>query len=202
MLICNDLRFERGTFSITVNLSLGVGERVALVAPSGQGKSTLLEGLGGLIPPQSGDLLWGGVNMTHVPAPKRPMALVFQGGNVFEHLSPLQNCALVGAKAHESLPLLERVGLLEVASRLCAALSGGQRQRAGIVRAFLQKKPFMLLDEPFSALDTASRTLCYEVIKASPHMGFLFATHDPRDIEALATRILTIKEGYVVEKAP
>ena len=202
MLICKDLRFERGAFSITANFTLDVGERVALVAPSGAGKSTLLEGLGGLIPRQSGDFFWGTHDITHAIPPARPMALVFQDGNVFEHLSPVQNCALVGVKPRETLSFLERVGLLEVASRPCAALSGGQRQRAGIVRAFLQKKPFMLLDEPFSALDTASRTLCYEVIKASPHMGFLFATHDPRDIEAMATRILTIKDGYVIETAP
>ena len=197
MLTCKNLRLKRGDFSLEVTLDLEAGERVALMAPSGEGKSTLIEGLAGLLEAQSGVLLSGTQDITQVAPHKRPLAVLFQEGNLFDHLSAIGNCALVGAKKHESLPLLERVGLLDVANKPAAQLSGGQRQRASLVRALMQKKPYLILDEPFSALDSQSRALCYALLKEKSDMGILFATHDPRDTDSLATRTLTLREGRI-----
>ncbi|MBA4117933.1 MAG: thiamine ABC transporter ATP-binding protein [Candidatus Puniceispirillum sp.] len=197
MLTCKNLRFKRGDFSLEITLDLKVGERVALMAPSGEGKSTLIEGLTGLLEAQSGALLSGAQDITQVAPHKRPLAILFQDGNLFDHLSSLENCTLVGAGKDEALSLLEKVGLGEIAQRPAAQLSGGQRQRASLVRALLQKKPYLILDEPFSALDSDSRALCYALLKERNAIGILFATHDPRDVEALATRTLILRDGRI-----
>ena len=134
------------------------GARAAVMGPSGAGKSTLLEALAGFVPAE-GRMEWDGAPLSGPPG-ARPVAMLFQDGNLFPHLSVRRNAGL-GIRPDGRLgradrarvdEALGRVGLSGMEDRLPAALSGGQRGRAALARALLMRRPLLLLDEPFAAL--------------------------------------------------
>jgi len=144
---------------------LGAGDLMAIVGASGLGKSTLLNVLCGLLPATGGEVRWQDRNVLNQPVHRRPFGILFQSHNLFEHLSIEVNLALgihPSGRLHEAdrervLTAARRFDIANLLDRTPDQLSGGQQQRAALARVFLQRKPILLLDEPFSSLDPALR---------------------------------------------
>jgi len=197
-----------------VDFEVEQGESVALLGRSGSGKTTLLHVLGGLVGPTSGDVLWQGEPLSSLDAAARGalrahgLAYVFQGGNLFPHLTALENVAfatLVNGQAEAALApsaLLELVGLARKADHLPGELSGGEAQRVAIARALAQAPLLLLCDEPTGHLDsdTGERTLdLIEALQREFGFALVVATHDV-DIAARLPRHVELHDGHVVQQ--
>lgn len=193
------------------------GEKVVIVGPSGSGKSTLLRCLNLLEAPSSGQIIFEGEDITSpkcdINKVRRKMGMVFQKFNLFPHLTVLENITLAPTKLKlktseqakkDALVLLKRVGLESKASAYPSQLSGGQQQRIAIVRALAMNPDVMLFDEPTSALDPEMVDEVLNVMKelASTGMTMFVVTHEMGFAKEVATRILFVHEGKVIEDAP
>lgn len=165
MIELNQINYQYDDFKMHFNMQIAAQEKVVIVGPSGAGKSTLLSLVAGFIFPSSGQIILNNQNMTQTLPGKRPVSMLFQNNNLFDHLTVEQNIAL-GIKPSLKLTtfekqniadMLAKVGLLGFNERYPNQLSGGQRQRVALARCLIQHRPILLLDEPFSALDQALR---------------------------------------------
>lgn len=192
------------------DFSIPCGCRTALIGPNGSGKSTLLRVLAGLVPPQAGEVLVAGAP----PALGRSrIAYLSQRPRLTEGFPLLlRRLVQMGTYAHHGWfeechhgddavgRALAQLGLTELADRPAHALSGGQLQRALIARAFVQGAEVLLLDEPYAALDAASREIIERFLFDQGHaFTVLMATHDPADL-ARFDRILELRGGAVLTK--
>ncbi len=157
-----------------LHIDIAEGEFISLIGPSGSGKTTTLRIIAGLESPTAGSVLVNGQDITTLLPNQRDFAMVFQHFALFPHLDVFQNVAyglrIRGMKKAETerqvLPMLERVGLRELAHRNVGELSGGQRQRVGIARALIVKPRLLLLDEPTGSLDTKLKLAMQTELKA------------------------------------
>lgn len=195
-----------------VSLTVGTGELVALLGPSGCGKTTLLRIIAGLEKPDAGDVLCDGLSSAQLPPGENRIGFVFQHYALFQHMSVFENIAF-GLRARprrERLPedeirrrvngLLELIQLDWIAKRLPAELSGGQRQRVALARALAVQPRFLLLDEPFGALDAKVRLeLRHWLRERHADLGVttLFVTHDQEEAMDVANRLVVIRDGQV-----
>lgn len=192
------------------DFSIPCGCRTALIGPNGSGKSTLLRVLAGLVRPQSGEILVAGAP----PAPGRSrIAYLAQRPQLTEGFPLLvRRLVQMGTYAHHGWfeecrhgedavdEALARLGLTELADRPVHALSGGQLQRALLARALVQGAEVLLLDEPYAALDAASREIVERFLFEQGHaFTVVMATHDPADL-ARFDRILEIRGGAVTTR--
>ncbi|MBI4483827.1 MAG: amino acid ABC transporter ATP-binding protein [Acidobacteria bacterium] len=213
-----------------VNLRVDQGEAVALIGPSGGGKSTLLRCINGLESFQGGEIrvqefvLRGGAAAAGGPSPNRLQAdllrqvrlrvgLVFQAFHLFPHLSILDNVALgprevLGLKGKEAeeraRTLLHRMGLADHAFDSPRSLSGGQQQRVAIARALAMEPRALLFDEPTSSLDPE---LVGEVLKVMAELvadgyALLIVTHHMPFAQRVAQRVAVLDEGTILEEGP
>jgi polar amino acid transport system ATP-binding protein len=199
-----------------VSLSVNRGEMKVLIGPSGGGKSTFLQCLNYLIVPDSGELKLGGKTVNpgskkELYALRERVGMIFQDFNLFDHLTALENVsiALVRVKKmskreakERAIMELERVGLSRRSGLYPAQLSGGQKQRVAIARALAMDPEVILLDEPTSALDPELVGEVLAVIRelASGGMTMLLATHQMDFARALATEILFMEQGSIIER--
>jgi thiamine transport system ATP-binding protein len=205
------LRLERlsvvlGTFHLAADLSVARGARVAVIGPSGGGKSTLLGAIGGFIDPNKGKVLWEGADLTALPPGERPVTTLFQDANLFPHLTVAQNVGL-GIAPRLSLSVvdrrrvdavLERVGLAGLGARRPRELSGGQQSRAALARALLRARPLFLLDEPFAALGPALRAEMLDLVAevlAQTGATLLMVSHFPADALRLCPETIVVVDG-------
>ncbi|HEX5533936.1 MAG TPA: ABC transporter ATP-binding protein [Actinomycetales bacterium] len=196
-----------------LDLDLAPGEMVVLLGPSGCGKTTALRILAGLDVADSGSVLVNGKDITHVPANKRGMGMVFQAYSLFPHLTVAENVAF-GLKlrgddrrkrAARAGEMLELVGLSEHGNRYASQLSGGQQQRVALARALAIEPAVLLLDEPLSALDAKVRVqLRDEIRRVQLEVGTttLFVTHDQEEALAVADRVGVMNNGRLDQVAP
>lgn len=193
------------------------GEKVVIIGPSGSGKSTLLRCLNLLEKPTSGQIIFEGQDITspkcNINKMRRKMGMVFQKFNLFPHLTVMQNITLAPVKlkvksqkeAEEiALDLLKKVGLEDKKDFYPSQLSGGQQQRIAIVRALAMNPDVMLFDEPTSALDPEMVGEVLAVMKglASTGMTMFVVTHEMNFAREVATRILFVHEGKIIEDKP
>ncbi|WP_105383214.1 ABC transporter ATP-binding protein [Neorhizobium alkalisoli] len=191
-----------------VNLSVAAGSRTAIVGPSGCGKTTLLRLVAGFDEPDGGTIAFDGETLAdasgQVPAHKRGIGIVAQDGCLFPHLTIAQNIGF-GMEAERSVKeakaaeLMDMVGLdRAMLSRKPDQLSGGQQQRVALARALARSPRLMLLDEPFSALDTglrtATRKAVTEVLTAAG-ITTLLVTHDQAEALAFADQVAVMRAG-------
>jgi len=188
-----------------VGLMIPAGELVCLLGPSGCGKTTLLRLAGGLEKVQQGTITIDGVTVAngeiHLNPEQRRIGLMFQDYALFPHLSIIENVTfgLIGMAADKAraraMDMLDQVGMTSHAAKYPHMLSGGQQQRVALARALAPEPKLLLLDEPFSGLDTNMRQMIREetlnVLKQSG-VATLMVTHDPEEAMFMADRVKII----------
>ena len=211
------IRKRFGATEVLRGIDLVVAERelVFLIGPSGSGKSTLLRCCNRLEEPSGGSLRFAGTDLldprTDINAARRQIAMVFQGFNLYPHLTALGNVTLalrhVLRKARVEADaigraMLERVGLAEKARAYPAELSGGQQQRVAIARALALEPRIILMDEPTSALDPELVESVLAVVRSLREAGMtmVIASHEMRFARDAADRVLFLDAGLVVEE--
>ena len=208
MLELDGLRLRLGAFTLEADMRVAPGGIVALMGASGSGKSTLLSAVAGFLAPEGGRVRIDGVDVTERAPGDRPVSILFQDQNLFPHLTVAQNAGLglrpdlrlSRAQVAARDAALARVGLDGMGARLPRDLSGGQQSRAALARALLRARPWLLLDEPFSALGPALRREMLTLLRdtaAGEGMSVLMVTHDPDDARAFAGRTAFVAEGRV-----
>lgn len=195
-----------------IDLHIDAGSVVALLGPSGCGKSTLLRLLAGLTHPAQGEIHFGDRLVAKagwsLPPEARDIGMVFQDYALWPHMTVAQNVAFplkmrnVRRQECDSrvAQALARVGLSELADRKPAGLSGGQQQRVALARAIVAEPRVLLFDEPLSNLDSELReSLCLEMATLLRQLGTtaVYVTHDRREAEILADRIVHLSAGSV-----
>jgi sulfate transport system ATP-binding protein len=211
-----DVNKTFGAFQALKNVSLEIpdGELVALLGPSGGGKTTLLRSIAGLETPDSGQILFGGRDATESKPQDRGVGFVFQHYALFRHMTVFENIAFglrVKPKAERPADdeirtrvneLLKLIQLDWIADRFPDQLSGGQRQRVALARALAPRPTFLLLDEPFGALDTKVRKELRRWLRQlhdEMKMTSVFVTHDQEEALELADRVVVMMEGRVAQ---
>ena len=190
-----------------IDLEVKDGEMIAVLGPSGSGKTTLLRVAAGLERPMSGDVLLDGTSVLDVPPERRDLTVMFQKPHLFPHLSVLDNVAFADRLRRRSRTesraaaqrYLDLVQLGDLGRRRPRQLSGGQEQRVALARALAASRRVMLLDEPFSALDTNLRTSMHQLlgeVRAALDPTIVIVTHD-LDEAGLAERVAVLIEGRI-----
>ena len=196
---------------LDVAFSVAPGELVALVGHSGSGKTTILRAIAGLWQPDEARVTVAGAvwldsaAKVALPAHRRHVGVVFQNYALFPHMTAAGNvmAAMDRADRAEALRLLDLVNLHGFADRKPAQLSGGQQQRVALARALARKPAALLLDEPFSAVDRATRERLHaEILALRAHlaMPMILVTHDMNEAQLLADRMVVIERGRVVRE--
>ena len=198
-----------------VDLQIHQGEALAIIGPSGGGKSTFLRCLNLLETPDSGDVIFEGQKInqkgTDVDKYRQKMGMVFQHFNVFPHMTVQQNITLAPVLLKKKTPaeadqkalyLLDRIGLLDKKDEYPRKLSGGQKQRLAIVRALAMEPDVMLFDEPTSALDPEMVGEVLSVIRTLVKDGMttVIVTHEMGFAREVSDRIIFISDGQIVEQ--
>ena len=220
ILQCQQLtkRYDQGGLDVDVlkgvNLTIGIGERVAIMGASGSGKSTLLHLLGGLEKASGGEVVLDGVNINHVSAAKlaklrnKSLGFIYQSHHLLGEFTVLENVAmplLIGGISVKqarirAIELLQRVGLGHRVEHKPGELSGGERQRAAVARALINKPSLILADEPTGNLDSKTADQVDQLmleLNQELNVSFLVVTHD-HDLAARMGKVLHMEDGLIV----
>lgn len=220
ILQCRQLtkRYDQGGLDVEVlkgvDLTIGVGERVAIMGASGSGKSTLLHLLGGLEKASGGEVVLDGVNINQVNAGKlarlrnKSLGFIYQSHHLLGEFTVLENVAmplLIGGESVSqarvrAAELLQRVGLGHRIEHKPGELSGGERQRAAVARALINKPCLVLADEPTGNLDSKTANQVYQLmleLNQELNVCFLVVTHD-HDLAARMGKVLHMEDGLIV----
>lgn len=211
---------ERHTVLDHLTLDVTFPHVLALLGPSGGGKSTLLRVIAGLERPDVGAVRMDGVMVPLKDSKehalreyRRTLGVVFQAYNLFPHMTALRNVVLPltavhglddDAATHRAVEVMERLGLASHRDKMPSQLSGGQRQRVAIARALAAKPRFLLFDEPTSALDPEMTAEVLELIAELRESGtpMLLVTHVMGFARKIADQVAFLAEGRVLEQGP
>ncbi len=202
-----------GEFNFECNVKNDKNELISIFGPSGSGKSTLLKMIAGLENADSGYIKIGGETWfdkeggIDLRPQKRKVGFVFQEFTLFPNMSVIENITFAQSEKNlkKAKELLELTELTELMSSYPVTLSGGQKQRVAIARAIAREPEILLLDEPFSALDTTVKRKLHEEIlrlKSALNMPILFVSHDKEEVFRLSDKVATVKEGKVSSILP
>ncbi len=197
MLEIDELVIRRGHWQQRYQLNVPAGTLLTIQGRSGAGKSALLAAIAGFEPVAAGDIRWQGHSLLGMPVEQRPVSMLFQAHNLFEHISVLRNLqlGLVFADPQARRRAIEMAAeALEIQAylgKMPAELSGGQRQRVALLRTLLRPESLVLLDEPFAELDAYTRELAADWVKAvgkAQHKTILLVTHQDEDVARISDR--------------
>ncbi|MFO1328838.1 MAG: ABC transporter ATP-binding protein [Rubrivivax sp.] len=208
-----DLNFRHpggkaGIFDLSLQIERG--EMVVCIGPSGCGKTTLLKLIAGFLKPERGSVSFSGQDLTQAGVAARGCGIVFQSYALFPHMRVWENVAYplrvrgvgLAQRRKRADEMLDRVGLSDMAERLPAQLSGGQQQRVALARALAFEPRALLLDEPLSALDAATRVAMRDEVRRIQKLhdiATLLITHDQDEALSLADRVAVLKDGRLVQ---
>lgn len=188
-----------------VTFTIPAGKYGVVIGPAGSGKTTLLETIAGIVPAGGGALRLHGRDALGVPPESRAIGLVYQHGYLFPHLSVEENVGYGAADSATVDEVVRRFGIAELRGRDVVSLSGGERQLVAIARALARRPDFLLLDEPFSALDPRRRELTRREVRAIHRdWGFtvLQVTHDFTEAGLLGDVAILLDRGRVLQYGP
>ena len=206
-------KYKKGQFLLNdVNMICNQGEVICLLGPSGCGKSTILKLIAGLEDLRHGSIYINNnlvVNSSFcIPTEKRNVGLIFQHPSLFPHQTVIENVMFAVKdsskvqKFNIALDILQSVNMIAYKDMYPDMLSGGQQQLVTIARAIAQKPEIILLDEPFSSLDTALRVNIRRRVLSllkSKRITVLLVTHDPEEALEVADTIYVMRDGFVVQ---
>ena len=208
---------QNAPIPLAAELHCAGSEILALVGPSGSGKSTLLRIIAGLVTARSGSVscnneVWFDSNTgIYLPPQRRRVGIVFQHYGLFPHLTALENIMEaclelpVDRRRQHALDWLQRVNLSGLEWRRPQQLSGGQQQRVAVARALAREPKVLLLDEPFSAVDRATRERLYQELaelRRTLTIPVILVTHDLDEATMLADRLCVLSQGNTLQTAP
>jgi thiamine transport system ATP-binding protein len=201
-----DLQYKyKNTF--TYNLSMKKGEILAILGQSGSGKSTLLDLISGFLEPIKGCITLEEKELLGLSVEKRPVSILFQNYNIFEHLD-VQTNILLGlqknqkAKKEKVKNILKEVALEDFEFTIASKLSGGQQQRVAIARVLLRQEPILLLDEPFTGLDKKTKLDMLNLVQKitiKHKLYTIIVTHDTNDCKQIANKVYEIKNNKLLQ---
>jgi molybdate transport system ATP-binding protein len=206
-----DLCLDAGDFQLSkIGLKAEKGDYLALIGPSGSGKSLLLETIIGFYGPEKGRIILEEKDITDLPPDRRQISIVYQDHMLFPHMDVFENIAYALRKKIKDKKQIETevkkvagvLGINGLLHRRPDTLSGGEKQRAALARSLVVRPKLLLLDEPFSALDARTREKLREMLKkaiADYSTTVLHVTHDFEDVWALANRVVVIRKGEVMQ---
>ena len=213
MLSIKDLQYQykNTNDTYTYDLEIKPSEIVAILGQSGSGKSTLLDIVAGFIEPSSGSVKLDGEELLRLIVEKRPITILFQSHNLFEHLSVQKNILLGVNKALKNSSeevekvqaILKEVGLEAYEHKLASELSGGQQQRVALARVLIRRESILLLDEPFTGLDEATRLEMLDLVKkitVEHKLHTIMVTHEVEDCERIAKHVYKMQEHTLVKQ--
>jgi len=192
-------------------MEIAPGEVVAILGQSGSGKSTLLDIAAGFIETNSGSVKLDEEELLGLSVEKRPITILFQSHNLFEHLTVQKNILLgVNKTLKDSIEevekvqdILKKVGLEAHEHKLASQLSGGQQQRVALARVLIRREPILLLDEPFTGLDEETRVEMLDLVKKitiEHNLHTIMVTHEIEDCERIANRVYKMQNHSLVEQ--
>ena len=197
MLEIKNLHVVRDNKPLEYTLSIPTHSMATLSGASGSGKSTLLLTMAGFVEPLRGEINWQSQSLLALPIETRPVAMLFQENNLFEHLSVKQNLAI--ALKHCDMETIDRAAhALSVdthVNKMPFELSGGQRKRIALIRTMLRDEPIILLDEPFSGLDHATHEMAGLWVKQlakQNHKTLLLTTHHGLDLDLFSAQNISL----------
>lgn len=208
MLEIKNISKKFGRFSITdICLNIENDDYFILLGASGAGKSVLLEIIAGLVKPDSGSIILNGKDITSIPVEKRKTGLIFQSPAIFPHFTVRQNIAfpLKHPQSKSSQVQVEKLSdqmnIKHLLGQKPAILSGGELQRVALARALAADPVMLLLDEPFSAVDTPMKAELRGLLRQLNKQGLpvLHVTHDFEEAIALATTMAIIENGVIIQ---
>jgi thiamine transport system ATP-binding protein len=206
MLKVTNVTYQHQNSDDTYNYSLEVKEQeiIAILGESGSGKSTLLDLIAGFLDALHGNIKLNEDDFTDKAIEKRPISILFQNHNLFEHLSVQKNILLGISKTLKDSKsdikkvkeILKEVGLEKYQQTVVSSLSGGQQQRVSLARVLLREQPILLLDEPFTGLDAKTRLEMLELVKQitlEKNLCTIMVTHEVQDCELIANRVYRVE---------
>jgi heme exporter protein A len=190
-----------------IDLQITAGECVALMGSNGSGKTTLLRCLAAMTRPSAGEVRWFGKPAAIDPEQRRRVGMVSHESRLYGHLTLGENLLFAARMCGVNDPpsrvkkLLEELGLRALADRPVRQISKGMRQRLSVARAVIHEPAILLLDEPFSGLDTTSRDWLSGLMKKLRASGcaICFTTHDEAQTREIADRKLVLHDGTTIE---
>lgn len=208
MSIIKDIHLTLGSFNLVIpNLEIPNQGVTAFVGSSGSGKTTFFNVLLGLYQPQGWSWQFQNEDLAKLNRADRHLGVVFQNYELFPHMTAEQNVKIVFESRHsesESFEnivseYIEKLALQKCWQTKAQHLSGGEKQRVALLRALMSKPKILLLDEPFSALDAASKDEARSLVKSLVHhlqIPVFLITHDHEDVKVLADHIVSIRQGH------
>ena len=204
-------QYKNANDTYTYNLEVKPSEVVAILGQSGSGKSTLLDIVAGFIEPSAGSVVFDGQELLGLSVEKRPITILFQNHNLFEHLTVQKNILLgVNKTLKDSIEevekvqdILKEVGLEAYEHKLASELSGGQQQRVALARVLIRREPILLLDEPFTGLDDITRIEMLELVQkitTEYKLHTIMVTHDIDDCNRIANHIYKMQNHTLVKQ--
>jgi molybdate transport system ATP-binding protein len=207
-----DLCLDVGDFELTsIGLKVEKGDYLALIGPTGSGKSLILETIIGFYGPEKGRIILEGKDITNLPPDMRQISIVYQDHVLFPHMDVFENIAYALRKKFRGKKQIETevkqiagiLGIAELLHRKPDTLSGGEKQRAAFARSLVVRPKLLLLDEPFSSLDVRTKEKLRDMLKKAIiqySTTVLHVTHDFEDVWALANRVVVIRKGQVMQE--
>lgn len=208
------LGLRRGDFEVRdVSFDIDASEYFILMGPTGAGKSLVLKSIAGLVRVGSGSITIDGEDVTNTPPRARHIGYVPQESGLFPHLSVARNIAFPLEVAGHSRraarqaiePIVDSLGVASLLERSTVHLSGGERQKVALARALARRPKLLLLDEPLSALDEATRRdVCQTLLRMREtfSVATLHICHNREEAAALSDRVGVIIDGQLAQAAP
>ena len=204
-------QYKNANDTYTYDLEVQPSEIVAILGQSGSGKSTLLDIVAGFIEPSFGSVKLDTQELLGQSVEKRPITILFQSHNLFEHLTVQKNILLGVNKAlKDSIEevekvhtILKEVGLEAHEHKLASELSGGEQQRVALARVLIRREPILLLDEPFTGLDETTRLEMLALVKkitVEHKLHTIMVTHEVEDCERIANHVYKMQKHTLIKQ--